>query len=60
MIKYEVTKMKCRTPLEVYSLASQTLTHSAAFSSFRINTWMEGLAHCLYPFASMITIFNVM
>ena len=35
------------------SLASQT--HSAAFSSFRINMRGEGLAHCLCPFGSMIS-----
>ena len=30
-------------------------SHSAAFSSFRINTRGEGLAHCLCPFGSMIS-----
>ena len=37
-----------------YRLVSQARpSHSAAFSSFRINTrGEEGLAHCLYPFGS--------
>ena len=30
-------------------------SHSAAFSSFRINTRREGLAHCLCPFGSIIS-----
>ena len=29
-------------------------SHSAAFSSFRMNTWREGLAHCLYRFRSKV------
>ena len=41
---------KKRRKLVFVSLARPS--HSAAFSSFRINTRREGLAHCLYPFGS--------
>ena len=39
--------------IHIHTLVSQAIpSHSAAFSSFRIDARREGLAHCLYPFGS--------
>ena len=51
----EMTASSLSHCLQLHVVSQARPSHSAAFSSLRINMQREGLAHCLHPFGSMIT-----
>ena len=52
------TQVRVPAPYICISLTGQTVPF-AAFNSFRINTWREGLGDCLYRFGSRLCNFPV-